>query len=116
MENTKALELARLGADKFQNMSVDDIEGPLAAFLERAIDETTSDIRAQLAQRDARIKQLEEALRVMKYWSGETHKKWDADEDSKVGKWLAAMSGVTGILSDIDDALADLQQDEKERE
>lgn len=54
--------------------------------------------------------ELIEALSTMKHYASRTHDHWDADEDSKVGKWLISMAGCSGILPDIDKALTVLDR------
>lgn len=55
------------------------------------------------------------ALEVLKTTACRTYAKWDADEDSKVGKWLAAMGGTKGILPEVDTALEILAYHQKRR-
>jgi hypothetical protein len=55
------------------------------------------------------VKPYGEALKKMHGLAKETRAQWDKDQDSKVGKWLAAMSGCKGIRDDADEALAVLE-------
>lgn len=53
------------------------------------------------------IKQLKEAIGVLRASAGVAFSHWDNDQDSKVGKWLAALSGELPLYSkDVTDALA----------
>lgn len=52
--------------------------------------------------------QLRSAIEILRQYASKTRDYWDRDEDSKVGKRLAAMSGeLKGYDVDVDEALAE---------
>ena len=53
-----------------------------------------------------KIERLKKAIWLLKTYAGETYRYWDTDQDSKVGKRLAAMAGFSpGYNEKIDEAL-----------
>lgn len=63
--------------------------------------------REVLGEAATEIERLRDALRYMRGLADEVHSHWDADNDSKVGKLLLAMSGrLPKYRDDIDKVLA----------
>ena len=63
-------------------------------------------MRAELDEKQDERERLRDAIEILRIYSVQTHRYWDASKDHKVGKRLLAMAGcLPGYDAEIDKAL-----------